>query len=337
MRAPLPAEPIATCDACVMLPPSGEIQASEHFNPATKCCAYIPTLHNYLVGGVLGERDPAMAEGRARVAAAVDARIGVTPMGIVPPSQFALLYGPDRFGQSETLRCPYYIQERGQCGVWKHRNAVCSTWFCKHARGATSRAFWKAIEIALGEVERAVARSVVLELDVGAEALSALFPHPADVKPSAADLDKRVDEARYTRLWGNWLGRERAFYEQAAALVARLGRDDALRLGGSEVAARVKVARDAFAALGDEGLPAHLHVGEFQIVAMDEARTRVTTYSPYDPIDLPPALVSVLHRFNGTPTKKVLAVIRQEDGLELDAALVRKLVDFEVLVADEIR
>ncbi len=318
-----------------MLAPPGEAQGSEHFNPATKCCAYVPTLHNHLVGGVLGERDPAMAEGRARVIATIDARIGVTPMGIVPPSQFAVLYGPDRFGQSETLRCPYYIVERGQCGVWKHRNAVCSTWFCKHARGASSRAFWKAIEIALGEVERAVARSVVLELDVGAEALSALFPHPADVKPSAADLDRRVDEARYARLWGKWLGREREFYARAAEIAAKLGPGDALRLGGSEVAARVKIAQDAFAELGDETLPPHLHVGEFQIVAMDEGRTRVTTYSQYDPIDLPPALVSVLHRFDGAPTKKALKTIRDEDGLALDAALVRKLVDFEVLVTDD--
>jgi hypothetical protein len=317
-----------------MVPAAGEELGPQHFNPATKCCAYVPRLHNYLVGRVLEERDPAMAEGRARVAAAIDARVAVTPLGIVPPSHFAQLYGPDRFGRSETLRCPYYLQERGQCGVWKHRNAVCSTWFCKHARGASSRAFWKALESALVEAEKAIAKSVVLELDVGAEALSALFPHPSDEKPSPGDLDRRIDEPRYARLWGNWLGRERAFYVRAAAVASKLAWDDVVRLGGSELAARVKVAKAALAAFGDNALPPRLRVGHFHVVAMDEATTRLSSYTPFDPIALPNALVAVLHRFNAASTRRALAIIRDEDGLELDAALVRKLLDFDVLVRD---
>jgi hypothetical protein len=332
VRAPLSAEPVATCDSCVMLPAEGEVQSPGQFNPATKCCAYTPTLHNYLVGSVLAERDPAMAEGRGRVVAAIEGRIGVTPMGILPPSHFARLYGPERFGQSESLRCPYYIQERGQCGVWKHRNAVCSTWFCKHARGAASRIFWKALEVALGEAEKALARAVVLDLDVGPEAIAALFPHPGDVKGSPADLDRRVDEEQYRRVWGRWLGREQAFYRRAAEIAGKVGWDGALRLGGSELAARVKVARDAFAAFQEESLPARLRVGSFQVVGMDANEARLETYTPFDPIELPNALVNVLHRFNGQATKKAVAAILHEDGLE--AALVQKLVDFGVLVED---
>jgi Fe-S-cluster containining protein len=320
-----------------MVPQAGERQGPEHFDPATKCCTYIPALHNYLVGRILAERDPAMSVGRARVDARIGERVGVSPLGIVAPSHFSLLYGPDRFGKSEALRCPYYLAETGNCGVWKHRNTVCSTWFCKHGRGSASRVFWQAIEAALSEAERAVAKAAVLELDVGAAAMAALFPHPSELKESrlTGDLDKRVDSERYAKLWGRWLGKERELFARAAAVAAKMTWPSVLRLGGSELAARVRVAKDAYASFSSSKLPARLRVGPFEVVAMDETTTRVATYTPFDPIRLPNELLGALRRFDGGSTRAALATILEEDGLELDAALVQRLVDFEVLVDEE--
>jgi Fe-S-cluster containining protein len=317
-----------------MLPQPGEDLGREHFDPTTKCCTYVPRLHNYLIGRILADRDPAMAAGRTRVEARVDERIAVSPLGVMAPSHYFALHKPERFGKSKALRCPYYLSETGQCGVWRHRNAVCSTWFCKHERGAASRSFWKALEMALSEAERAIARHAVLELDVGAAVLAKLFPHSEDIEsdPAPGDLDKHVDPQRYATLWGRWLGREREFFARSATIAAKLTWEDVERIGGSELSARARVTRDALAFLNAVALPKRVRVGAFEITTMSQATTSLTTYTPYDPITVPNELLAVLPRFDGVTTAQALATIRSEDGIELDEGLVRRLIDFRVLL-----
>jgi hypothetical protein len=337
LGGPLPAEPLATCDACAMAPQPGEPVGPEHFDPGVKCCSYIPALHNYLVGRILGDRDPAASVGRARVEARIGERVGVSPLGIVAPSHYALLYDPDRFGKSEALLCTYFLADTGRCGIWKHRNSGCSTWFCKHERGSASKRLWQAIEAALSEAERAVAKAAVVELDVGAAAMATLFAHPSKAKEnkSVGDLDKRVDSERYAKLWGRWLGKEREFFARAAALVAKMTWSSVLSAGGSELAARVRVAKDAYASFSSSKLPSHLRVGSFEVVAMDETTTQLSTYTPFDPVRIPNELLGALRRFDGGSTKAALATILEQDALELDEALVKRLVDFAVLVSGE--
>ncbi|NOT62653.1 MAG: hypothetical protein HOP19_20800, partial [Acidobacteria bacterium] len=66
----IPPETEATCDDCAMLAPEIAPRGSaEYFNPATKCCAYVPMLPNFLVGRLLNDRDAAAAQGRATVVA----------------------------------------------------------------------------------------------------------------------------------------------------------------------------------------------------------------------------------------------------------------------------
>src|SRR5262249_20196457 len=100
LPGPLPAEPPATCDDCAMLPPpgSGE-QGDAFFNPNTKCCTYVPVLHNYLVGRILSDADPGLKTGRKRVALRLRGRVGVTPLGIRPGVFFQRFYeaGSDVF------------------------------------------------------------------------------------------------------------------------------------------------------------------------------------------------------------------------------------------------
>ena len=69
--------------------------------------------------------------------------VGVTPLGLARPPVQHLLYrhGRERgFGQSVALLCPHYLGDSGGCGIWRHRNGVCATWFCKHTRGERAKA-----------------------------------------------------------------------------------------------------------------------------------------------------------------------------------------------------
>src|SRR5947208_1701281 len=84
LAAPLPEEPLATCDSCAMLPPEGErfTTDSGYFSPKARCCTFVPLLANFLVGGLLLDPDPALTPGRTRVMERITRRSGVSPLGI---------------------------------------------------------------------------------------------------------------------------------------------------------------------------------------------------------------------------------------------------------------
>lgn len=70
----VPAESKATCHACAMVAGCPETVApldgrSRLFRADTKCCTYHPRLPNDLVGALLQDPNPGLAEGRRRMEA----------------------------------------------------------------------------------------------------------------------------------------------------------------------------------------------------------------------------------------------------------------------------
>jgi hypothetical protein len=340
---PLPRETEATCERCVMLPAPGPPAAPSalFFEPETKCCTYVPALPNFLVGAILDDDDPALAAGRASVEKRIADRVGVSPLGLQAPPVHRLLYrtgGEGVFGRARALRCPHYVAEAGgACGIWRHRNSVCSTWFCKYSRGATGQGFWQALDQLLATVERELARWCLLRLGVGAPVLGRLLPRGTDRDLSGppldgAAVDGRVDNAGYRALWGGWQGREAELYRAAGRLAAGLGWDDVVRLGGASVQAHARIVEGLHRALGVDAIPDRLVVGALRTVALGRSRVRLTTYSAYDPLDVPRVLLEALDCFDGRPTREALRRIRQERHIDVQPDLVRRLVDFGVLV-----
>jgi len=313
----------------------------DFFDPATKCCTYIPSLPNFLIGRILDDASPEAAPGRASIERRIDERVGVTPLGMQTPRVQALIYEAGSlaaFGRARTLRCPHYREDAGgACGIWRHRNAVCSTWFCKHVRGATGQRFWQVQEQLLATVERELARWCLVRLDVEPEVIARLLPRGTDRRArsetlDAAATDRRVDEATFAASWGRWRGRERELYRAAAALVAELDWPEVLRLAGGSGAALARVTRDAHRALLAEDVPERLVAAPLRVIAAGRDHVRVAAYSDLDPLDLPRILFDVLPSFDGRPTADVLRAIRVDKRLNVQTALVRRLVDFGVLV-----
>jgi hypothetical protein len=82
------------------------------------------------------------------------------PMGIIPPKSWITLYQRVRrreYGRSERLLCPYWVGGEFSCGVWKDRNHVCRTWFCRLDHGAAGREAWKAVKRTLSAAEQLLA------------------------------------------------------------------------------------------------------------------------------------------------------------------------------------
>lgn len=339
LPGPLPAETKATCQACPMLerdePPGPGVV---FFDNKIKCCAYLPRLFNFLTGRVLADDDPAAAAGRATVEARIKAGVAVTPLGLDPTRTFLLLYehSSAAFGRNRALKCPHYLEETGGCGVWRHRESTCATWFCKHERGAASQAFWReSLHRLLGNVEYELARWCLLKLEVEEEVLRYLLAPPLGSTAGSIrgeDLDGKVESAEYRKNWGKWLGRELEFYRACGRLVSALAWQEVLKICGPETNLLATLTGQAYQRFLSVETPPRLQVGSLQVVRIGHQTTRLSTYSDLDPLDIPNPVLNVLHYFDGRPTTEVVAEIAAQEGIRLETDLVRKLADFRILV-----
>jgi hypothetical protein len=351
LQGPIPAESRATCDHCAMLSDSpgsteSEAQSSSndyYFDPNVKCCTYVPILHNFLVGRILTDTDPSAEQGRSTVLKRLNDGVGVTPLGLNKPAVFSLLYDhadAGSFGRARNLRCPHYIDDGGRCGVWRHRSSTCATWFCKHVRGSVGFDFWrKSLHPLLQAIEREISRWCLLELNPGEDALRHLITAAYETERSdllsCESLDHRVDPNLYARIWGKWKAREQEFFIDSARLVDELSWNDVLKICGPEVGLLARLTVDAYKRLISDELPQSVKVGPMQLVQITRNAVRVTTYSEFDPIDIPGVVLDVLPYFGGRTTVEALTAIESEKGIRLDPALISKMVDFSLLRPQE--
>ena len=343
LPGPIPRESRATCDNCAMCAPSGlqDADQKEYFDPDAKCCTFVPELHNFLAGGILCDDDPAAQPGRRTVEHRIRSGVAVTPLGLKQPPVFLVLYesGPSAFGRSKGLRCPHYLEQGGgRCGVWRHRESTCMTWFCKHVRGSIGYAFWRdSLHQLLMVVEKDLARWAVMEMDLGFEALKRLVATNdwrSQAEPLTAEsIDNRVDREAYARIWGKWAGREEDFFVECARLVNGLSWQEVMGIARPEARAYVRLTLEAYRKLISDEVPAALKVGTVQLVQLRHDVTRLSAYSNFDPIDVPRVVMESLHYFDGRPVSDALAAIASEKNVLMERSLVRKMVDFGLLVA----
>jgi hypothetical protein len=186
------------------------------------------------------------------IAARIDAGVGATPLGLEVPAAYRAVYGTaaSAFGRARSMRCPHYVEDGGLCGIWEHRNATCSTWFCKHIRGAVGDRLWRAIGSFLHilEVELSLLCAERLGLDPGC----VLDVEPS--RPTAGELDA-TGEPDPGKHWGAWAGRERELYRACAELVAPMTLAEILAAIGPRARLAGRIAGARFADLRDTRVP----------------------------------------------------------------------------------
>ncbi len=194
-------EHTATCGDCLLC--ADDTPPDERFHPRSKCCTYVPRLPNFLVGRILRDPDPAMARGREILLDRIRRGVGVHPLGLGiddhEHTTYEIIVEAGEFGRAPDLICPWFIADGGLCAIWRHRNAVCSTWYCRHDEGARGRRFWQAVEHLL--------RSLGILLQA-AVARHTRFGLPRD--PNAADLAVQRGD------WGDWITDIPGYYRACA-------------------------------------------------------------------------------------------------------------------------
>lgn len=313
-EAALPSEGRATCEACPMC--SEAAPPGRGFAATSKCCTYVPALPNFLAGAILAAEGPGSLQAKVSLRARMRDERCLTPHGVDPSPEekerYAAVVAAGMFGRDPSLRCPHYLPGSGGCGIWRHRNSVCATWFCRHERGAAGERFWQALERALTAIELELCHHCACVLLGGVEA-------PAE---AAAD---EVPE------WAAFRGREEEYYRRAAGLVATLSAAEVVAIaeeGAGEAIAALRAAHAALRAAPDLD---RLVVGTFAEVGREGDEARLLGYSEIDAVAVPAALCDRLAAFDGRPTATVVAALAAA-GVEVDEATLRRLIDFGVLV-----
>ena len=328
---PAPEESKATCGDCAMCPPKGAPSGEGvvYFRPDAKCCTYFPRLPNYLVGAVF--RDPEVAEGQRRLRARIAGRIGVTPRWVAPSHKYSLLHEASReagFGRSTALLCPYFERDGGLCTIWKHREADCSTFFCKYTAGADGRFFWRNVDAYLRRVEAKLAAHAASTL-----APASIEPPGPGARITLEELEDRTPSA-YGAYWGAWEGREDAFYVACHDLVAALSREDFDRLTAAPE--ELGALEAAHRSLASPALPTHLVLNTDEPPRPVDGGVLVATYSRYEPIKLSPDLLDALRELGPTETvAEVRARLLREQGADLPEDMLAALYQLRVLVRPE--
>lgn len=338
LGGPIPRESRATCNACAMVPRRTKQPPDappQWFDASVKCCSFLPDLPNFLVGAVLLSEPEGI--GRRSILERIDGVAGVTPLGLSPNAIYDLVYraGSAAFGRSPTLRCPHYNDaDGGTCGIWKYRNSVCATWFCKTTRGVVSTTFWEAARLLLGSVEKELAVWCCLETGFPARTLADILLHKTraiEFRLSEEIVAQRRDD-QHRRLWGEWLHREVEFYQRCGELANSLRWDKVSQLVGQETRARAAALCDAYAALINPTVPDRLRLQAVLATRIDEKHVRVATPNKHDPIVVSVLIWEHLHAFDGGTLEEVLSrVPGHARSLIGNHDLLQRLVDYRVL------
>jgi Fe-S-cluster containining protein len=297
---PIPAESKASCGDCPMC--KATTPPAQRFRAETKCCTYYPKLPNYLVGALLADRDPAVAEGQRRVRAKIAARLGATPQWLRAPAKYSLLYdhSRDTFGRATALRCPYYAEDSGQCTIWQHRESVCATYHCRYVGGADGHTFWMGFKRYLSLCESQLSRYALLQLHPDFVLQHGAGPPPPPVV-DAAELDEREgDELARVEEWGDWYEREEELYVRCYEIVRALNADDVARLLGLDgVVLRVSLERLRKAVV-EPTLPARPQLNPHLTVRhAADGMVALGFHNEFDAIEIPAEAWRLLAEFRG--------------------------------------
>ncbi len=139
--------------------------------------------------------------------------------------------------------------------------------------------------------------------------------------------DRPPTDADYAAFWGNWVGREEAFYVECASLVESLGREEIARVvddaGGRELLAEAVARYDA---VTRPTLAASLVLNKELRKAPAPGGVTVTSYSAYDPLFLTQDLYDALSLFSAEePTQAGLERLRREHEVDLPESLLLEM------------
>lgn len=202
----------ATCDNCNW----------KAYQPDLKCCTFEPYLPNFLVGALF--ESPATSEGALEsLREKITMRKYSLPIGMTPSVRYQVHFNernPQDFGNRREWLCPYFNREQNNCGIWKNRGSVCTTFFCQSSYGKKGELFWNQMNDYLTYVEMALMEEVLVHLDFSPRQISDCLQYLNRQEGSVAELRSAslpIEKAR--KLWNGYFDEQEQFFRKTYQMV----------------------------------------------------------------------------------------------------------------------
>jgi hypothetical protein len=197
----------ATCDQCNW----------KAYKPDLKCCTFEPYLPNYLVGAIF-ESNSTSAAARNEMQNKIAKRTGSLPIGMTAPISYQVEFNkrkPKDFGNREDWLCPYFNRELQNCGIWKYRGAVCTTYYCQSNFGKKGLEFWEQLNDYLTYVEMALMEEILVHLDFSPRQISDCLVYLNRKEATKAEMSTTsIDLATSKKLWNGYFNEQEEFFRK---------------------------------------------------------------------------------------------------------------------------
>jgi hypothetical protein len=334
----IPAEVFTKCGSCPMTAASREEmdhEISKPFAPDTKCCTFIPRIPNYFAGAVF--TDPEMETGRELLRSRIREKRGIFTQGIYPDKKYRLLYEYGRkngFGKSSLLRCPYYVQGEFNCSLWKYRESICATWFCKYLGGEAGRDFWNEMRDLFKGIQEKLTIHAIQEMG-----LTVVPPFGDDEHLTYEDLDDLpMNRKEYQLRWQKWEGREEDFYINCFELMVGIQKVEFNQILGQDYVNQLKVLEEKYHRMVT--IPERLKVNpdyKFEELIPGKYRLKLNSYIDRNDtmityaFDVPRIVIDGFR--DHKKTDRVLKELSEEYGVDLGKDMVIALYQHGILFA----
>lgn len=337
--ATLPMSPIehgATCERCAMIPYDAEPRPETttfSFRSDVKCCTYMPSLPNFLAGGVIMEQRSLHA--KEVLASRIDFGSGVTPLYVERTALFAHVYDAARsaFGRSASLRCPYF-DDNGRCGIWAHRDSTCFTWFCKHGRGKLGWEYWDAVRTYFQHVEQSLAIHAALSLGVSPSTIgkSMQYHRTASGERVVSEIVE-CERASLGPLPSSYNEDWSLYFADCARFIRSQSTIELFKVLGSKGQALRLVVEERAKALTEGSWPSRMKLGKFSIKRLKTGFYQLISFSENDPVAVSSDMWDYLSLLDDTTLDDLIRNAPSSTREQLTPQVIRTLMDYGILVA----
>lgn len=219
-----PRETKATCDSCAMAP--GRTKGKVTYRDDLKCCTFHPFLPNFLVGAIF--KDSVAGNAHQTFRDKINRREYSLPIGMVAPVKFQLEFNNRKegeFGNREDWLCPYYNKKSQNCGVWRNRGVVCTTFFCKSSFGKVGLNFWDKLNSYIWYVELALLEEALVMLDFSPRQIMDLLDYHNRTQGTSIEKKSWVlPEKKARELWNGYYDEQENFFKKCHDVVENMNK-----------------------------------------------------------------------------------------------------------------
>jgi len=224
----------ATCDACIMARPKN--RGGIYYESHLKCCTFHPFVPNYTVGALLSHPEHMSDSASESIHRKIENREYSLPLGLVAPPNYQVPFNhrkKNEFGRREDWLCPYFDRQNQNCGIWRHRGAVCTSFYCKSSFGAKGLGFWDELSNYFTYVEMALTEEALVMLDFSPRQISDLLGYLNRQEATQGELKSpRLPEKKARELWNGYYEDQVGFFKKCFRIVSELDRRSFNELAG---------------------------------------------------------------------------------------------------------